>query len=429
MKKIFLFLVLFLILQSLLAVTSRLYDFCDSWWVGICLKNRLGDQDLYFVPEYRVLKFDFHDAKILNLSKFRAKGDSIFDFTYNAKCSEYPKLNSEILKKLVGSVSCFTFIYEDDFNGYVVFYTLPDRNAIECFIEGVAFYESEKLSLYAVSPRERGFDLAEKVGSLRYVDNFRFAKNSSDELFEQLLFFNYTKDSDAKIDYIEEQITSFAKIKYFAREKYFRNTLNEIRIERIIGEFNLEGIGKLQEEALLTKLNAFSDKINIIEGQWIFSELKSNKKECSVYSYTDRYGTLWFYLGRDKKSILGGRSELYTYKFSRIDFDFDAKLGFCFSFKKYEAPFVIRKGEKFSAKVGASNRDHKYNLKDVFYIPMNGLLLDKNSISCLNKNKDKKLEISPDFTEIKEYRKEGENWVLQSTMKKVVESENKKTEK
>ena len=40
-----------------------------------------------------------------------------------------------------------------------------------------------------------------------------------------------------------------------------------------------------------------------------------------------------------------------------------------------------------------------------------------------------KWEISDDFSEIKEYRKEGENWVLQSTMKKVVESENKKTEK
>ena len=40
-----------------------------------------------------------------------------------------------------------------------------------------------------------------------------------------------------------------------------------------------------------------------------------------------------------------------------------------------------------------------------------------------------KWEITSDFTEINEYRKDGESWVLQSTMKKVPESENKKTEK
>ena len=40
-----------------------------------------------------------------------------------------------------------------------------------------------------------------------------------------------------------------------------------------------------------------------------------------------------------------------------------------------------------------------------------------------------KWEISDDFTEIKEYRKDGEDWVLQSVMKKVPESENKKAEK
>ena len=36
-----------------------------------------------------------------------------------------------------------------------------------------------------------------------------------------------------------------------------------------------------------------------------------------------------------------------------------------------------------------------------------------------------KWEISSDFSEIKEYRKDGENWLLQSVMKKVVESANK----
>ena len=41
-----------------------------------------------------------------------------------------------------------------------------------------------------------------------------------------------------------------------------------------------------------------------------------------------------------------------------------------------------------------------------------------------------KWEISDDFTEIKEYRKDGENWVLQSVMKKVIDQDkNKKTEK
>lgn len=52
-----------------------------------------------------------------------------------------------------------------------------------------------------------------------------------------------------------------------------------------------------------------------------------------------------------------------------------------------------------------------------------------NERNIIRSPRSLKWEISDDFSEIKEYRKEGENWVLQSTMKKVPESENKKTEK
>ena len=421
MKKKILFLVLFSILQSVFATVSALPDFCDSWWVGMCLKNRAVFQDIYFEPEYRALKFDPYYGKILNVSKFSAKGDSLFDFPCGD--ASYPKLNGEGLKRLVGSAACFTFIYEENLNGYVVFYTLPNHGAIECFVEGLAFYEDGEFSLYGVPPCERGFDFAERFGSLRYVDNFRLAKNSSNELFEHLFLFNYSKDSDAKSDYIEEQIISFAKIKYFVSEKDFWRALNKIRVGRIIGEFDLKDVGKPQEEALLAKLNSFTDKIKQLEGPWILN--KPNKKDCPVYSYSDRYGGFWFYMGRDKKTVSADGTKVYTYKFYRIDFDFDAELGFCFSLKKYEAPF-IKKGENFSAKVGKSNLDHKFNLKDVFYIPIDGFLSGKNSISCLNKEKNRKIEIVPCFSEIKEFFQDGENWVLQSVMKKVIDQDKNK---
>ena len=391
-------------------------EFCGSWWVGMCLKNRAGFQDAYFEPEYRALKFDSCCGKILNVSKFSAKGDSIFDFPCGD--ASYPKLNGEGLKRLAGSAACFTFIYEEDLNGYAVFYTLPNRGAIECFVEGLAFYEGGEFSLYGVPPRERGFDFAEKFGSLRYVDNFRLAKNSSDDLFERLFLFKYSEDSDAKSGYIQEQIASFAKMKYFVSEKDFWRALNKIRVGRIIGEFDLKDVGKEQAEVLSAKLDSFSDKIRELEGQWVLEELGADKKAGAAYSYADRYGGLWLYLGRDKKPVSGG-GDVYTYKFYRIDFDFDSELGFCFSLKKYEAPF-IKKGENFSAKVGKSNREHKFNLKDVFYIPMDGLLSGKDAVSCLNKDKSRKIEIAPDFSEIKEYRKDGENWVLQAVMKKAV---------
>ena len=75
--------------------------------------------------------------------------------------------------------------------------------------------------------------------------------------------------------------------------------------------------------------------------------------------------------------------------------------------------------ENFTAKPFLTNKE-----KTIFWYK--GFLYSKGN------EKDEpfmKWEISDDFTEIKEYRKDGEDWVLQSVMKKVPESENKKAEK
>lgn len=146
-------------------------------------------------------------------------------------------------------------------------------------------------------------------------------------------------------------------------------------------------------------------------GKWSYEYYDDSKKICDsgiAYAFTMATGVIFIFKSNNKTN--GGIVET-------MKFHFGLEGRFIISPK--EKVFLIKDGNRLIRK--------NSTVDGILYIGHPKDDITNRQIILENKNKNCKIEISSNS--IKEYRKEGENWVLQSTMKKVVESENKKTEK
>lgn len=167
-------------------------------------------------------------------------------------------------------------------------------------------------------------------------------------------------------------------------------------------------------------------------GQWIYENLDKKKTLNFEFMLKDSIAALgipqrslefkdYFYnkaLSGNITKYIGGNNLAFFHPFPMVFYDWVDNRIVLFRFSE----FVVDLPEKDSFVFCAS--------EEYFYCDIVNIISSKTIIFRDVKTQlSLKWEISSDFTEIKEYCKDGEEWVLQSVMKKVVESENKKTEK
>ena len=170
----------------------------------------------------------------------------------------------------------------------------------------------------------------------------------------------------------------------------------------------LKNCDSKEKEIFLENLGRAMDFIRSLNGNW----RQITGKEIRNISIIENGGLTALCLFDDYEKRFG---ELKQKTMQVAFFAYNPKFD-CFTLSKQEQTYILNKS------------DFKLNIKDLFYgksesIPALNfkeiIFQDKQDAEFL------KLEISDDFTEIKEYRKGGENWVLQSVMKKL-EADNSK---
>lgn len=171
----------------------------------------------------------------------------------------------------------------------------------------------------------------------------------------------------------------------------------------------ISDVKNLKDEVLKDRYSKIKEYLGFLEklsGEWDYFDNHNPKFNTKAESFLSRNGDFYFIFSpSDERNADNFLETLDMYRISLRNFT--SKDGFTMYFERLKIN-VFLKDEKYH-----HARECSMALKNPFFDTAKGGIKD------LFVGQNFKWEISDDFTEIKEYVKNGENWVLQSVMKKV----------
>ena len=171
---------------------------------------------------------------------------------------------------------------------------------------------------------------------------------------------------------------------------------------------NLSGVKNLKDEASRERFSKIKEYLGFLEklsGEWAYFDNQNPRLNTKIESFLSRNGDFYFIFSPGDERNAG--SFLETLDMYRISLrNFSSKDGFTMYLEHLKINVFLKDGKYRHV------RECDIALKNPFFAAGN------KEIKNLFAGENFKWEISSDFSEIKEYRKDGEAWVLQSVMKK-----------